>query len=292
MLRHTAFGVLACLGRKRRALVRCWETTSRQGVLPVFSGCAPSSGRCGTGLIGAAGSSARRRHRGGWSAGFDGRRRGRHAQVILRDQQLAVVVDCDPRRFGPVVAVNTGLDQAIEIPNGLGIEREGDQLGFERVCVAGHRDRSRLPKECQKFGIKIGLARPKKPRCGRRLQGVNAGGGGNGRPGRPPVSPHAAPISRGPRPNPADHRAADYREGGGGRPARRRGGEASRLARPDNPGNGRPQPCPQKTALIPVSSAKLSTGRQIIHGPSAPRPKPARNRRRPAQRGTAPRLRP
>lgn len=118
MLRHTASGALACLGRKRRALVRCWETKSRQGVLPVFSWCGDIG--CARWAAGGAGpgSSARRGQSGGGSAGFDGRRR--HAQV-MRDQQLAVVVDRDPRRCGPVLAetpVSTGRSRKRAAPTG------------------------------------------------------------------------------------------------------------------------------------------------------------------------------
>lgn len=60
----------------------------------------------------------------------------------------------------------------------------------------------------------------------RRDTGLDRAIAETGGPDGPPVSPDAAPISRGPRPNPADHRAADHRAGDGRAPgsAPRRGG--------------------------------------------------------------------
>jgi len=52
----------------------------------------------------------------------------RHLELPFGDQQLAVVVKGETRRFGPVIPIETGLDQTIEIPNGLDIDRQGDQL--------------------------------------------------------------------------------------------------------------------------------------------------------------------
>ena len=64
--------------------------------------------------------------------------RRRHLQCSLADQQLAVIVERDPRRLGAVIAVKAGFDEAIEIPNSLSIDREGYLLRLQRVCVARH----------------------------------------------------------------------------------------------------------------------------------------------------------
>ncbi len=51
-----------------------------------------------------------------------------HFQLPFGDEQFTMVVEGDPRRLGAVVAKETGLDQAVEVPDGLDVERQGDQL--------------------------------------------------------------------------------------------------------------------------------------------------------------------
>ena len=48
----------------------------------------------------------------------------RHFQSALADEHLAVVVDRYPCCFGTVITVKSGLDQAIEIPDRLSIDRQ------------------------------------------------------------------------------------------------------------------------------------------------------------------------
>ena len=53
-----------------------------------------------------------------------------HFDRPLIYQHFTMVIERDAGRFSPVIAIETGLDQAIEIPNGLSIDRERDLLGF------------------------------------------------------------------------------------------------------------------------------------------------------------------
>jgi hypothetical protein len=52
----------------------------------------------------------------------------RHLQLPFGNEQFTMVVEGNPRRLGAVVAVKTGLDQAVKVPHGLDIDRQGDQF--------------------------------------------------------------------------------------------------------------------------------------------------------------------
>ena len=79
----------------------------------------------------------------------------RHFQASLADQKFTMIIDGNPCGFRAIISIEAGFDESIEVPNGLGIDREGDLLGFQGVDFARHScDRSaiRMAKECHKNG--------------------------------------------------------------------------------------------------------------------------------------------
>lgn len=88
-----------------------------------------------------------------WNRDIATRQPRNHFQTSLTDQKFTMIIDGNPCGFRAIISIETGFDEAIEVPNRLSIDREGDLLGFQGVDVACHScDRSaiRMAKECHK----------------------------------------------------------------------------------------------------------------------------------------------